>query len=87
MAVTKEALALFATKLPEGIELHATYMRDNGAFCVWIASDKKTLETMFEAAPVMKKGTEVVPVVQMFPPTLEYVLSLWQTMLAQVAPK
>jgi len=91
-AIMKEAMVLFTAvregKLPTGIELCSTYMRDNGAFCVWVAPDQAILEQLFDQhAPVMKKGTELVPVVQSYPPTMEYVLFLWQTMLAQAAPK
>jgi len=86
-AVLKEAIMLFTGigegKLPKGVELCNTYMRDNGAFCVWVAPDRAVLEQLFKKhAPVMEKGTEIVPVMQSYPPTMEYVLSLWQTMLA-----
>lgn len=90
--VLKEAITLFSGlgegKLPKGIELCCTYMRDNGAFCVWVAPDLAILEQIFDQhAPVMKKGTEFVPVIQSYPPTMEYVLSLWQSMLPQTSPK
>ena len=88
--ILKEVTVLFGGlgKLPKGVELLSTYNRDNGAFCVWVAPDLAILKKLFDQhAPVMKKGTEFVPVVQSYPPTVEYVLSLWKTMLAQAAPK
>jgi hypothetical protein len=88
ITVTKEAMALFTAKLPEGVELRNTYETGaQRAFCVWVAPNKETLEKVFDqSAPVMKKGTEFVPVVQSFPPTMEYVLTLYQMMI-KGAPK
>jgi len=92
IAVTKEMVPFFAAigegKLPEGIELCATYMTGDfqGAFCVWKARSKEDLEKVFDQAPTVKKGTEIVPVLQSYPPTMEYVLALYQQMI-QAAPK
>jgi hypothetical protein len=93
-AITKETLALFKAfsegKLAKGVDLLFSYnnITPNGAFCVWVAPNPATLEQLFgKYCPVLKKGTEFVPVVQSYPPTMEYVTSLLQMMLAQAAPK
>lgn len=92
IAVTKEVAGAFAAfpsgKIPEGIELCATYMTGaQGGYCVWVAPSKEALEKLFEQyMPTLKRGTEFVPVTQMYPPTMEYVLALWQQMI-QAAPK
>ncbi len=87
LAVTKEAAALFTAiaegKLPGGIELCATYMSGGGAIqavCVWKASNKEALGKVLDQAPVMKKTTEIIPVVQSYPSTVEYTISLWKQM-------
>jgi len=37
------------------------------------------LEKAFDQfAPVLKKYTEFVPVTQMYPPTMDYVIELWE---------
>ena len=70
-------------KLPEGVELctsHGTLAQR--AFCVWKACSEEDLEKLFEQhAPTLKRGTEIVPVVQSYPPTVEYVLSLVQSFI------
>ena len=92
IAVTKEMVPMFAAivegKFPEEITLCATYMAGDlqGAFCVWNAPSKEALEKVFDQAPTVKKGTEIVPVVQSYPPTMEYVLALYQQMI-QAASK
>ena len=79
--------ALLEGKVTEGIELCSTYMRsDHGAFCVWQSPDKKALDDLFKKyLPTLLKGTEFVPVIQSFPPTTEYVLSLYQTIVKMAA--
>jgi len=86
LAISKETIGAFIAmesgKLPEGIKLHTTYSTVNGAFCVWEAPSKEALEKWFEKnGPIMKKYTEFVPVVQAYPPTMEYVIVLGQQML------
>lgn len=79
LTVMKEVVAGLKSKLPEGVELHAMYSTPpdlHRAFCIWVAPDKGTLEKLFDQLPVLKKGTEFVPVCQSLPPTLEYELSL-----------
>jgi len=84
IAVLGEIAAGFAAypegKLPEGLELCATYMTGTqGAFCVWKAPNGAVLERLFDQhLPTLKKGTEFVPVIQSFPPTIEWVVSLYQ---------
>jgi hypothetical protein len=92
--IIKETLALFTVqrdgKLPKGVDLLFSYnnITPNGAFCIWVAPNPATLEQLFgKYCPVLKKGTEFVPVVQSYPPTMEYVVSIFQMMLAQAAPK
>ena len=81
---------LAAGKVPEGVECTATYsnVAGNGAFCVWTAPTKEVLEKLFEKyAPVIKKGTEFVPVVQMIPPTLECEMAMAQQMIQAASMK
>jgi hypothetical protein len=72
----------FSARAREDIEVCSTYMSENGAFCVWNAPSAETLEKLFEGhTPTLKKGTEIVPVVQAVPPTMEYVLALMKNVL------
>jgi len=82
IAIMKELVGAFAAiqagKL-EGMKLLATYSLPQGAYCVWEAASKEVLEKGFEKnTPVLKKNTEFVPVAQSYPPTMDYVLGLWQ---------
>jgi len=87
ITITKELIAGFTAivegKSPKGVELCATYSTAaQGAFCVWVAPSKQALEKTFDQfCPTLKKYTEFVPVVQSYPPTMEYVLGLWQLMV------
>lgn len=80
--------AAYPEATPKGVELIATYTaRAQRAFCVWKSIDQESLEKLFDQyMPTLKVRTEFVPVLQMFPPTVDYVVSLWKTML-QAAPK
>jgi len=73
-AVMKEMLALDEWKFPKGVELCASWLAEIGdqrAFCVWKARTKEDLENFFEEyAPIVKKGTEFVPVLQVYPATI-----------------
>lgn len=87
--VMKE-IYIFFTKFPArartDIEVCSTYVSENGAFCIWNAPSAEILEKLFEGhTPTLKKGTEIVPVVQMVPPTMEYVLALTKNMLDMVS--
>lgn len=90
--ITKELLgsmsAMSSGTLPEGVKLCSTYsMGGQGAYCVWEADSKAALEKTFDRyAPNLKKYTEFVPVVQAYPPSMEYVLGLAQR-LYNVPPK
>jgi hypothetical protein len=91
LVVTKETFAAFSAMVagtfPEGIKLHFSYALPLGAFCVWEAVSKDALEKAFEQyAPTLKKFTEFVPVVQSYPPTMEFVLTIGQQMI-EVASK
>lgn len=84
IAVMKEIVAFFtAGKPPEGVELCAIYDTGaQGAYCVWHAPSKEDLEKLFDRyAPILKKGTEFVPVVQSYPPTMEALLGLYQNII------
>jgi hypothetical protein len=84
LVVSKEVLAAFTAlsegKFPEGVELCASYRGPRQAcraFCLWKARTQEDLEKLFDKyMPTLKKGTEFVPVLQNYPPTMEYVLSL-----------
>ena len=85
IAIRKELVRAFAAPgaVPKDVKLDASYEgAKGGAFCVWEAPSKEVLEKAFEkSAPILKKCTQFVPVRQMYPPTMEYVVSLWQQML------
>jgi len=86
ITVIKESVAFFTAapegKFPEGVELCAAYSLAQGVYSVWNAPSKAILENVFgKYAPVTSKGTEFVPVVRTFPPSIEYTVSLWQTMI------
>ena len=83
LAVMKEVAAFPVGKLPEGVELCAFYDTGaQGAYCVWNAPCKEDLEKLFEQhLPTLKKGTEFVPVMQAYPPTMEYVIALYQNII------
>jgi len=51
------------------------------AYCIWRAPSKEVLEKVFEQAPTVKAGTDFVQVMQVIPPTMEYVASLVQTII------
>ncbi len=69
------------------VKLHATYSLAQGAYCGWEARNLEALEKAFEQfMPTGKKFTEFVPVIQMYPPTVEYVIALAQQMI-QAASK
>jgi len=82
IAILKELLAGFtaiqAGKLKD-VKLCFTYSLAQGAYCVWEALNKEALEKAFDQyCPTLKKHTEFVPVIQMYPPTMEYIVGLWQ---------
>ena len=85
---TKEMIAGFTAMLkgetPKDVILRDTWIRpDDGAFCCWDAPSKEALNKLFEQyLPTMLKYTEFVPVSKAYPPTTEYVLGLWQTIVA-----
>jgi hypothetical protein len=83
MTVMKEVVGGYGAiqKTPD-VKLHYSYALSNGAFCVWEAPSKEALEKLFEKyTPVLKKGTEFVPVVQSYPPTIEYDMMLAQMII------
>jgi hypothetical protein len=92
ITITKEIIGGFTTllenKQPAGIKLHSTYMRsDHGAFCLWEAPSMVDLQNFFKKfGPTLYKATELVPVLQAFPATVEYELSLLK-MITDLAPK
>jgi hypothetical protein len=74
--------AMLKGEVPKDIILHYTWSRLDdpyGAFCCWEAPSKEALVKLFEKyLPTLLKYTEFVPVLQMYPPTVEYELSLLQ---------
>jgi len=74
---------LIEGKAPEGIELCYTWSRtDIGAFCLWNVPSVEALEKFFKKfGPMMLKTTKFYPVLQVYPGTLEYELSLLQTIV------
>jgi hypothetical protein len=82
LALKKEATELFTAadsgKLTAGIKLCFAYIHGlpQASQSVWEVPSKEALEKEFEKFPVLKKYTEFVPVVQIYPPTLEYEIAL-----------
>ena len=82
ITITKEMIygftLLLEGKQPQGIKLNSTQMRsDHGAFCTWEAPTKEELENFFKKfGPTLLKVTEFIPILQAFPATVEYELSL-----------
>jgi dihydrodipicolinate synthase/N-acetylneuraminate lyase len=87
LAVRKEVMATWAAadsgKLPAGVKLCLAYTYlPQGSQCIWEAPSKEALEKTFDKfAPILKKYTKIVPAVQAYPPTMEFVISLGQRML------
>ena len=87
ITMIKEMIAGFTNLLegtaPEGVELCFTWQRpDYGAFCLWNVPNKEALENFFKKfGPTMLKYTEFVPVSQVYPPSMEYVLGLFQNIV------
>jgi hypothetical protein len=92
ITITKEMIGGFNTllenKQPPGIKLLSTYMRgDHGAFCTWDVPSQVDLENFFKKfGPNLYKATKLYPVMQAFPATVEYELSLLK-MITDLAPK
>jgi hypothetical protein len=92
ITITKEMIGgftlLLENKVPPGIKLLSTHMRgDHGAFCTWEAFSKEDLEKfMYKFGPTLLKSTEFIPVLQAFPATVEYELSLLK-MITDLASK
>jgi hypothetical protein len=84
ITVTKEMIAGFNDLIkgtaPEGIELCYTWARtDIGAFCLWNVPSVEGLEKFFKKfGPTMLKTTKFYPVLQVYPGSIEYELSLLQ---------
>ncbi|ACS89780.1 hypothetical protein [Thermococcus sibiricus] len=58
----------------------ASYNFADGIYTIWKAPNKETLEKIMEDFPVFKKG--IVEVVQSYPPTTEYIVRMWEMILA-----
>ena len=73
---------------PEGIKLCYTWARtDIGAFCLWNVPSVEALKKFFKKfGPTMLKTTKFNPVLQVYPGTIEYELSLLQ-MIVDMASK
>jgi hypothetical protein len=72
--------AMLKGETPKDITLHSTWTTaDYRAFCAWEAPSKEALDRLFKQyLPTMLKYTEFVPVLQTYPPTVEYALALMQ---------
>ena len=87
LALTKEIIGMFAAaesgKLPADVKLCFAYSYPpQGSQCIWEAPSKEALEKAFEKfAPILKKNTEFLPVMQVYPPTMEYEIALAQQLL------
>lgn len=92
ITITKEMIhgftLLLEGKQPKGITLQSTHMRgDHGAFCTWEAPSKEALEDFFKKfGPTLYKASEFFPVMQAFPATVEYELSLLK-MITELASR
>jgi hypothetical protein len=89
LVIAKETIALYSAMLagtfPEGTKIHFSYGLTQGAYCVWEAVSKDTIEKVFDQyAPTLKKSTEFDPVVQVYPPTMDYVIQLGQRLILTV---
>jgi len=87
ITIIKEMIVGFTELLqgtvPKGIEICFTWQRpDYGAFCLWNVPSKEALENYFKKfGPTLLKHTEFVPVYQVYPPSMEYVLGLFQNIV------
>ena len=90
MAVMKEYMAVWTAvcegKWSKSIELCASYQAAQQRWILFKAPSKEDLEKQFDKLPTVKKYTEFVPIVQSYPPSMEYVLALTQ-MLIKAASK
>lgn len=92
ITITKEMIGGFNTllenKQPAGIKLLSTHMRgDHGAFCLWDVPSVSELEGFFRKfGPTLLKATEFHAVLQAFPASVEYELSLLK-MITDLAQK
>jgi hypothetical protein len=86
-AVLKELFGSLGAPLPEGVKLCSAYHDPQQFYGIWEAPSKEVLEKgVGKLAPTIKKYTEFLPVVQCYPPSLEFVMSLWQQ-ISKAAPK
>ncbi|NJD99015.1 hypothetical protein E3E26_04335 [Thermococcus sp. LS1] len=73
----KEAADFFSSgELPEGVEFLAAYNFDGGAYTIWKAPSKEVLE-MVISSPTFRKNMEITEVIQSYPPTIEYMIRMW----------
>ncbi|USS40502.1 hypothetical protein NF865_09405 [Thermococcus aggregans] len=77
-----ESVLVDGTKFPDGVEFLASYNFADGAYTVWKAPNKETLEKIMEDFPVFKKEAEIVEVSQSYPPTPDYVARAWKMAIA-----
>lgn len=91
VAVLKELSAVLTAvaerRLPEGTDLCAVYETgDQRIYYVWNATSLESLEKVHEEyLPTVRKGSELVSVVQMHPPTVEYTVALFQGLIPLVS--
>ena len=87
LAIRKEVVGMFVAaesgKLPADVKLCFAYSYlPQGSQCIWETPSKEALEKTFEKfAPILKKYSEFVPVMQVYPPTLEYEMALAQQLI------
>ncbi len=75
----KEAFRFFnEAKLPEDVEFLASYNFNFGAYTMWKAPDKDSIEKIMEGFPIFKKEARITEIVQSYPPTMEYTVRMWK---------
>ncbi|WP_457752956.1 hypothetical protein [Thermococcus sp.] len=67
----------FLENLPDGVEFLASYNHDTGAYTIWRAPNRETLEKLFKEFPVFSKKAEITEIIQSYPPTVEYTVRMW----------
>ncbi|ANF22734.1 hypothetical protein [Thermococcus piezophilus] len=73
----KEAADFFSsTELPKGVEFLAAYNFDGGAYTIRKAPSREILKEVI-ITPTFRKNMEITEVIQSYPPTIKYMIRLW----------
>ena len=83
------ANAMVAGKFPEGVKLCSAYilptLPSSEAYGIWEAPSREAFDKGLNTlAPTMKKNTQVIQVMQVYPPSMEYVMALQRIAMATV---